>query len=540
MVSLPPPAQAAAPRDGMAAQSARHHARRQWLLLAALWLAAASVAAYGLTRVREARLQAGFEHLQRQGGTVEQLLALSLATAPHGAASQPQHIATIGTVLRAALHWPDASAALLRTDGTAIVGERHAPTPLQQHLESGRPVSLLHGRCNAVDTPCLVLLRNLAPELLPADAPLVLAIHRSQHAVLATWWKQVAGTAIGMVLSGTAASLWLGLHQRRRHRQALAAHHAAQAERDSARRLLVALEGADLGLWEWDLPSDTVRVNMREFEMLGYPPQARPLASNFWRGLLHPDEREMVGQAVRAHLRGQTSGYRIEHRLRHHDGHWVWVLDNARVMQHDADGRALRVVGTHLDISERKRTQLELERINGQLEALSLTDGLTGVANRRQFDLTMAAEWARAERRQHPLTLLMIDVDHFKRYNDALGHPQGDACLRTLAQTLTACLRYPQEKLARYGGEEFAVLLAGDLAAGEIVARRCQEALAAARLPHPDSPVAPQVTISIGVACARPGGAQTAEGLLRQADAALYAAKEAGRARYAITAAAPA
>ena len=535
MVSLPAPLTAAPQRERAAARSARYAELQQWLLLLVLWLATAALSAYSLNRARDARLQAGFEHLQRQAQTVEQLLAHPLEGGPQAAASNPRHTAYFGTVLRAALHWPDASATLVRQDGTAVVGASMPATLLQQHLSAGQRTTLLQAPCGASGETCLTLLQTLAPEILPADGPRVLGIHRTRHAVLAAWQEQAAGIAIGVVLSGSAASVWLGLHQRRRRAQARAAHAADQAERDSARRLLVALEGADLGLWEWDLPSDTVRVNMREFEILGYPPQARPLAPEFWRGLLHPDERATLDKAVRAHLRGETSGNRIEHRMRHHDGHWVWVLDNARVMQHDARGRALRVVGTHLDISERKRTQIELERINGQLEALSLTDGLTGVANRRQFDLTLAAEWTRGLRQHQPVALLMIDIDHFKRYNDHLGHLEGDACLRAVAQRLSSCLRQPLEQLARYGGEEFAVLLtAADEDTGTRVAQRCLDAIASAGLAHPASPLGPRVTVSIGVASLQPDPAMAPEQLVHAADAALYRAKQCGRGRYAV------
>ena len=159
------------------------------------------------------------------------------------------------------------------------------------------------------------------------------------------------------------------------------------------------------------------------------------------------------------------------------------------------------------------------------------TDAMTGIANRRRFDAALNREWRRCRRAGAPLSLLMIDVDHFKAYNDYCGHPQGDACLRELAQVLVETIGRPGDIVARYGGEEFVVLMPeiGAGAGGALaVANKLAAALRQADIPHPRSPAGPRLTISIGAATARNLAGEPAA-LVEFADRLLYAAKAAGR-----------
>jgi diguanylate cyclase (GGDEF)-like protein len=172
-----------------------------------------------------------------------------------------------------------------------------------------------------------------------------------------------------------------------------------------------------------------------------------------------------------------------------------------------------------------------------ELEATASTDGLTGLATRRRFDEALADEWRRAARTQQPLSLLMVDVDHFKAYNDLYGHPAGDTCLRQVASQLLSFGRRPGDLAARYGGEEFVLLLPGAEPAGAAaLAKRACEQVASLAIPHGASTVGPHVTVSIGVATASPAMSDAATGgmaaLVAAADAALYRAKEQGRARF--------
>ncbi|WP_460031819.1 diguanylate cyclase domain-containing protein [Megalodesulfovibrio paquesii] len=182
------------------------------------------------------------------------------------------------------------------------------------------------------------------------------------------------------------------------------------------------------------------------------------------------------------------------------------------------------------ETDNRKARERELEALKNKFELLSNLDGLTGIANRRRFDVVFAAEWLRARREQTPLSLLMIDIDHFKLYNDTYGHLQGDACLRAVAKAVAGSMNRPADLAARFGGEEFVALLPNTEPDGALaIARHIQDLVAELEIAHASSPVHPLVTVSIGVACVLPDPATDATALIRAADNALYAAKHAGR-----------
>jgi diguanylate cyclase (GGDEF)-like protein len=183
-------------------------------------------------------------------------------------------------------------------------------------------------------------------------------------------------------------------------------------------------------------------------------------------------------------------------------------------------------------ISGRLRDQLdENRRLEDELRALTVTDSLTGLRNRRHFDTVCAAEWERARRTHTPLAALFIDIDFFKSYNDQHGHGAGDACIALVGKAIDQSLQRPADLAARYGGDEFVVLLPDtDLDGALDVARRVTAAVDALNIPHSGSRLG-RVTLSIGVAQQVPGASQMPQEMLQRADAALYAAKEAGRNR---------
>ena len=191
----------------------------------------------------------------------------------------------------------------------------------------------------------------------------------------------------------------------------------------------------------------------------------------------------------------------------------------------------LRQRNRELETLVEERTHA-LAQLNHQLELLSNTDGLTGIANRRHFDDALAREWARAQRAAAPLALILLDVDVFKHFNDHYGHLAGDACLKSLALTLAQTGgRRDGDVVARFGGEEFVVLLPGaDAPAALEVAQHIQQAIQALALPHEGAPWG-IVTVSFGVATMAPEREQLAEELVRRADRAMYRAKQGGRNR---------
>lgn len=196
----------------------------------------------------------------------------------------------------------------------------------------------------------------------------------------------------------------------------------------------------------------------------------------------------------------------------------------------DDDGNLIAVVETVRDMTEQKLAQMALQN-------LAARDGLTGIANRRAFDDRMQLEWLRSQREEAPLSLLLVDVDFFKRYNDSYGHQQGDECLRQVASALAGALFRAADLAARYGGEEFALILPNTNQLGaEAVADRICEQIRELRLPHAHSDVASHITISVGVATMTPASGQTFAELIAVADAALYSAKHGGRDRFAAAA----
>jgi diguanylate cyclase (GGDEF)-like protein len=213
------------------------------------------------------------------------------------------------------------------------------------------------------------------------------------------------------------------------------------------------------------------------------------------------------------------------------DGSHVWVESIARIVRDPETNQPVEFVMVWRDITERK----QLEQ---QLEALAMTDSLTGLLNRRAFDAAFEREWGRVLRDASETSLLLLDIDHFKKMNDLYGHTMGDDCLRIVARTLSLAVNRPTDIVARYGGEEFAVILPSTQVTGAtIVAERIRHDVENLNLPHAGNPEGRGVvTVSIGIATAlaRHGGShKMPDSLLMAADTALYKAKFEGRNRIA-------
>ncbi len=515
------------------------------------------------------------------------------------------------------------------------------------------------GKENASGNERMVALRATQPAALHMDRALVVTMSRPVSAVLAPWRSltNLYAATYGLLTLTSCGAMWLVQRKRLALLELLTARE--RESREHSERLDMALAGGDLGLWDLDLATGVRTVNARAQQMVGYGPDSPADDIARWGARVHPDDGEAWLAMRRDHEAGLTPSMVADYRVRHEDGHWVWIHSRGRVTQRDAEGQPLRMTGTYLDVTERKaaeaqikhsaellarmsrvsrtggwdydlatgrstwspemyrireldpsvepdrqvvmdaylpesraqlaaaraaaierqtpwdielqmttakgneiwvrsqgeavvkhgvtagltgtlknvtwrkQSQIDLKIANEKLERMALSDGLTGIANRRLFDQALQAEWLRCARAGQPLALLMIDIDHFKLYNDRYGHAGGDDCLRRVAQTLGGCTRRGGDLVSRFGGEEFAVLLPGaDLASASVVAQTCLDAIRHAAIPHAASPVGPRLSLSIGVASVQAHAGSPAQSLVELADAALYRAKNLGRARY--------
>lgn len=181
-------------------------------------------------------------------------------------------------------------------------------------------------------------------------------------------------------------------------------------------------------------------------------------------------------------------------------------------------------------VQARVKTHIELKRRGDMLERLAIIDGLTSIPNRRRFDQFLDYEWSRSLRYGHPFSLLLMDVDFFKLYNDHYGHAEGDCCLRKVAEAISRSLPRTMDLAARYGGEEFAcVLPETNLSGGTAVAERILRSVRDLEIPHACSKAAQVVTLSVGIACMTPSTGTRPLDMIGQADQALYLAKFNGR-----------
>ncbi|HEX2543105.1 MAG TPA: diguanylate cyclase [Caldimonas sp.] len=582
------------------------------------------------------------------------------------AALEPEYFEVL---MKSVLYAPDMWVSLGHGDGKVFVTVPRAQERVDGDWQQSRDVlgplrsdprgvAVVVGAMGGSNERRMTALQYMAPHELAIDKPLVIAVSRSAASVFAPWRQQALEYSVFFLLLSAGAVMGLHRGQWRRRTFAALEAKAARERHQTAEQLGLALQGADLGLWDWDVREDVFSQNEVIRAQLGYQPgELGPLGST-WRASVHPDDAERLISAIEAHFRGETAAYECEFRVRHKAGHWVWLLSRGKVVERDDFGMPVRMTGTHMDLSRRKRNQaqmersaemlrrtgelanvggweldlatmrvewseqvfrihelqpgamlqldnaldfyapearpvlraaidaaardgtpwdlelafvtalgnprwvraqgvaaleegrpvrllgavqditekktiaLEMHRLNEQLTRLSTTDALTGIGNRRLFDQMLRTEWQRAARRGEWVGLLMIDIDHFKEYNDHYGHPAGDACLREVARMVGDSVRRGGELVARYGGEEFVLLLPGaDLEATRLVAERCRQLLLDAKIEHRASATSAWLSVSIGIASQTASAGVDCGTLVEIADAALYRAKRCGRGR---------
>jgi diguanylate cyclase (GGDEF)-like protein/PAS domain S-box-containing protein len=263
-------------------------------------------------------------------------------------------------------------------------------------------------------------------------------------------------------------------------------------------------------------------------QVLGWPQRSWRTVGD-WAERIHPEDRDRVVQLCVSQSQSGVD-HEADYRALRPDGSYVWIRDVVHVMREGDQIDAL--VGFMFDITDRKRQEQELLRAQRELEILSYQDELTGIPNRRMFEAVFEREWESARRSGRPIALVLIDVDHFKDYNDCLGHVAGDDCLRRVTELLSGVPQRPRDLVGRYGGEEFVVLLPeANLESARSVAERCRRAVEDAAIPHPHPDAKGRITISLGVGSVVPSANDDASTFVNEVDKLLYEAKRNGRNR---------
>jgi len=307
----------------------------------------------------------------------------------------------------------------------------------------------------------------------------------------------------------------------------------------------LALDGAQDGLWDWDLSCNRIYFNERWKLLVGYSQTELTDNPDEWLSRVHPEDIKQVENALNLHCEGKTAHLRSEHRLKHRDGEYYWMLVRGTALR-DASGKVNRIVGTITNINERKihETQLmkqldelrfalasekvlmeELDRKNKELVELSITDGLTGLYNHRFLQERFDFEFKRVRRYGGALSCLLLDIDYFKSVNDTYGHQFGDYVIKQIASIIRTRSR-EVDICGRYGGEEFMVISNLHEKNALLYASKLQMAIENHPFVHPEKNV--RVTVSIGIA-EYDNNIKTKQELIERADRAMYQAKKDGR-----------
>jgi len=317
--------------------------------------------------------------------------------------------------------------------------------------------------------------------------------------------------------------LWLGTHTD------IAARRAAENRLHEADALWkLALESSGDGVWDWHVQAGTEYFSDRYLRLYGFEPGDVEATPEAFDARTHPDDVAQMARDREDHFAGRTAVYRNEHRVRAKDGSWKWVLSRGMVIARDAAAKPLRMVGTHTDITERKRQEMLVWQ-------QARIDTLTGLPNRRSLRERIDRALTQRAQRGEELAVMFVDLDHFKEVNDSLGHDVGDALLAQVAGRLQGCMPTGGASsgvVARMGGDEFTVLLEAAQAAPE-AERVGQDLLQALSEAFEVAGERVYVSASIGV-CLAPRDGLEIEALFKHADLALYEAKGAGRNRMAM------
>ncbi|QEL22106.1 diguanylate cyclase [Bosea sp. F3-2] len=419
---------------------------------------------------------------------------------------------------------PHGAVALLSTAGTLLARSPDDGSYVGRDMSQTRLIAeqISRSRTGAYDfTSPLDGRQRLSVYRVSERFPVIVLAALAKEDVL-VGWRQRALARVGFVLGLTLLIGLIGLNLVRQllMRQRMA---AALAAKEADFRLL-AEESSDM----------VTRIDAGEFVRYASPSAARVLGWSpdqlVGRSALagvHRDDLARVQQTIAALQRGEIEEAKILYRNRHREKPEIWIETALRVTRHPDTGAIDGVVALSRDMTEHKDLQ-------AKLVVLAASDGLTGLANRRCFDERLDQEWTRARRESTPLSLLIIDIDHFKQLNDQHGHQEGDSCLRAVAGIIAKHGARPADLAARYGGEEFAMLLPNTDANGcEQIGMRICEAIRELESTSDGRSSPWRVTASVGGATCwpNPGIVSSPSSLIEAADRALYSAKNGGRDR---------
>ncbi|WP_220636276.1 diguanylate cyclase domain-containing protein [Georgfuchsia toluolica] len=306
-----------------------------------------------------------------------------------------------------------------------------------------------------------------------------------------------------------------------------------EALRESEERFRQAMEASTDGLWDWNITDDTGFFSPAYYRMLGYEVNEFPMTGHSWSELIHPDDYQQALTVNQECIDNRRQSFEVEYRMKCKDGSWKWILGRGKALQRDAQGHAIRMIGTHVDITERKRNE-------EQVRQLAFYDLLTRLPNRRLLNDHLNQAMAASKRSGRYGAVMFIDLDNFKPLNDTHGHDVGDLLLIEAADRLMGCVR-ETDTVARFGGDEFVVVLIEldvDKAKSTTEARHVSEKIRAAMAApyllairsnkNAATIIEHRCTASIGVALFINHEASP-DDTLRNADNAMYQVKEAGR-----------
>jgi diguanylate cyclase (GGDEF)-like protein/PAS domain S-box-containing protein len=414
---------------------------------------------------------------------------------------------------------------LAKTDGTVLVRRPFVEANLGRSLRD-TPLfrdRVPHHRAGSAEIKSMPdgVLRLSSYRVTDAYA-LVVGVGLAKDEVLAPWLADMRfrlARMAGLIVLIGALGAWLAMQIRK-------LQQLEDAYRESAAAFRLLAENSSDMIVRYGDDMQRLYVSPACRELLGYEPEE--LLHHRADNILHPEDRALWLDTFANPKHDPAKDARATFRLLRKDGSPIWVEANRRQLAH-GDGFVVAI----RDVASRKRAEEQLANANHRLQLMASEDGLTGLANRRQFDEILDSEFRRTSRSGAPLGLLMIDVDCFKAYNDRYGHPAGDRCLKDIAHALKEVAGRPGDLVARYGGEEIAIILPDTPAEGAVtIAERARAAVGALAIPHLGNLAATTVTISIGAAtltdaCPFAGP----DDLVRAADRALYQAKQTGRDR---------